>query len=581
MGALSTRHLLCARGRGRPALGEGKMPSILRKAGGWGALIRGVVGCLLGAVSGWSEPLAVQFVDQAVAAGLTQRNVSGTDQSYIVEGMMGGAAFFDYDRDGDADLYVTNGSSFAGFAAGEHPANQLYRNDGGRFADVTTAASVGDTSWSMGCAAADYDNDGHTDLYVTNFGRNILYRNRDGGRFADVTVAAGVGDTGWGTGASFGDYDRDGDVDLYVANYVDFSLDYESPIPCLWKNVKVYCGPVGLRPAADVFYRNEGDGTFAEYGTEAGLSGEAFYGMSALFSDYDDDGWPDLFVANDSTPNLLFRNRQDGRFAAEGLVAGVAYSGEGVAQGCMGAAWGDYDNDGLFDLFVTNFADEYNALYRNEGGGFFADVSFAAGIGAAPADWVSWGTGFFDYDHDGDRDLFVANGHTYPQADLPRVNSSYQQPNSLFENREGRLVEVSAAAGPGFALSRVSRGTSFADYDSDGDLDVFILNLNGPPTLLRNDGHHDHHYLLVRPVGTASNRDGIGARVIVRAGGRSQHAEVQSGGSYLSHNDRRLHFGLGRAERVEQLEVRWPSGVVQVLSDLAADQVLTVVEPRQ
>ena len=544
-------------------------------------LYKCAVGCLVGVTSGWSEPLAVQFVDQAAVAGLTQPNVSGTDQSYIVEGMMGGAAFFDYDRDGDVDLYVTNGSSFAGFAVGEHPANQLYRSDGGRFADVTIAAGVGDTSWSMGCAVADYDNDGHSDLYVTNFGRNTLYRNAGAGRFADVTVETGVGDMEWGTGASFGDYDRDGDVDLYVANYVDFSLDYESPIPCLWKNVKVYCGPVGLLPAADVFYRNNGDGTFSEWTQQAGLEGEKFYGMSALFGDYDADGWPDLFVANDSTPNLLFRNRRDSRFAEEALMAGVAYSGEGVTQGCMGAAWGDYDNDGLFDLFVTNFADEYNALYKNEGGGFFADVSFAAGIGAAPAELVSWGTGFFDYDNDGDRDLFVANGHTYPQADLPRVNSSYQQGNSLFENRDGRLVEVSAVAGPGFALRRVSRGTSFADYDGDGDIDLFVLNLNDPPTLLRNDGDHGNHYLLVRTVGTVSNRDGIGARVIVSTGGQTQHAEVQSGGSYLSHNDLRLHFGLGQAERVDRLEVRWPSGTVQVLNDIAADQVLTVVEPRQ
>ncbi len=546
-----------------------------------GALILCAVGCLVGVASGWSESLAVQFVDRAADAGLTQRNVSGTDQSYIVEGMMGGAAFFDYDRDGDVDLYVANGSSFAGFAAGEHPANQLYRNEGDRFTDVTIAADVGDTSWSMGCAVADYDNDGHSDLYVTNFGRNILYRNAGAGRFADVTVETGVGDMGWGTGASFGDYDRDGDVDLYVANYVDFSLDYESPIPCLWKNVKVYCGPVGLLPAADVFYRNNGDGTFSEWTQQAGLEGEKFYGMSALFGDYDNDGWPDLFVANDSTPNLLFRNLRAGRFAEEALMAGVAYSGEGVTQGCMGAAWGDYDNDGLFDLFVTNFADEYNALYKNEGGGFFADVSFAAGIGAAPAELVSWGTGFFDYDNDGDRDLFVANGHTYPQADLPRVNSSYEQANSLFENRDGRLVEVSAGAGPGFALRRVSRGTSFADYDGDGDIDLFVLNLNGPPTLLRNDGDHDNHYLLVRTVGTKSNRDGIGARVIISVGGQTQHAEVQSGGSYLSHNDLRLHFGLGKAERVDRLEVRWPSGAVQVLSDIAVDQVLTVVEPRQ
>ena len=543
----------------------------------WGLLWVATVG---------AEP--ARFSDQTAAVGIDVRNVSGTDQTYIVEGMMGGTAFFDYDDDGDVDLYVTNGSSFEGFAAGQEPTNRLYRNDGGRFADVTLAAGVGDTSWSMGCAVADYDNDGDRDLYVTNFGRNVLYRNNGDGTFSDATEATGVGDASWGTGCSFADIDRDGHLDLYVANYIDFSLDYESTIPCLWKNVGVYCGPVGLLPAADIFYRNNGDGTFSDWTQQAGLAGEKHYGMSALFGDYDGDGWADLLVADDSTPNKLFRNRGDVSFrdggpwfVEEALMAGVAYSGEGTTQGCMGAALGDYDGDGHFDIFVTNFADEYNALYKNEGGGFFTDVSFGSGVGAADRRLVAWGTGFFDYDNDGDRDLFVANGHTYPQADLPRVDSNYEQANSLFENLGGgQLVDITAEAGPGLAVRKVSRGSSFADYDGDGDLDIFVFNLNDRPTLLRNDTANANNYLLVRTVGTVSNRDGIGARLVLEAGGRVQHGEVQSGGSYLSHSDLRVHFGLGVAERIDLLQVRWPSGKVQELRDIPADQVLTVVEPQ-
>jgi len=553
------------------------MTSIVRRLCVSLSLMRRVV---VGIAMATTAASAISFVDRAAEAGVAFVNTSGTDQRYIVEGMMGGAAFFDYDGDGDSDLYVTNGSSFDGFAAGQEPTNRLYRNDDGRFVDVTAAAAVGDTSWSMGCAVADYDNDGHVDLYVSNYGRNTLYRNLGGGRFEDVTAAAGVGHEGWGTGVSFGDYDLDGDVDLYVANYVDFSPEYKSPIPCLWKNVGVYCGPVGLLPGADVLYQNNGDGTFTDATEAAGLAGEKFYGMGVFFGDYNDDGWPDLFVADDSTPNKHFRNLGNGRFAEEALLAGVAYSGEGVKQGCMGAAFGDYNNDGRFDIFVTNFADEYNSLYKNEGGGFFTDVSFASGIGAADRRLVAWGTGFFDMDNDGDQDIFVANGHTYPQADLPRVDSSYEQLNSLFENRgEGRLVDISAEAGQGLELRRVSRGASFADYDDDGDIDIFVLNLNSAPTLLRNDGGNENHYLFVRTVGSKSNRDGIGTRLILRAGGRSQHAQVQSGGSYLSHSDLRVHFGLGESERVEELEVRWPSGKVQVLRDIAADQVLIVREP--
>jgi hypothetical protein len=535
---------------------------------------------MMGVWTAVSAAAPVQFVDRAKALGIDMVNTSGATQEYIVEGMMGGAAFFDYDADGDVDLYITNGSSFAGFAAGQHPQNRLYRNDGDLFVDVTERAVVGDTSWSMGSAAADYDNDGQVDLYVTNFGRNTLYRNRGDGRFADATAVAGVGHRGWGTGVTFGDYDRDGDVDLYVANYVDFSLDYESPIPCLWKNVKVYCGPVGLLPGADVFYENQGDGTFVERGEELGLAGEAHYGMTAIFGDYDADGWQDIFVANDSTPNKLFRNMAGVGFEEVALMAGVAYNGEGVTQGCMGAAMADYDNDGLADIFVTNFADENNALYKNDGGGFFSDVSYQAKIASADSRHVAWGTVFIDYDNDGDRDLFVANGHTYPQADLPGLAASYNEGNQLYENLgAGDFTEVSDRLGPGLALSGVSRGASMADYDSDGDVDLFVLELNGPPRLLRNDGGNAGNYLLIDTIGTRSNRDGIGTRIELEVGGLKQYAEVRSGGSYLSMNDRRVHFGLGAAQRVERIELHWPSGAVQILRDVAANQVLQVREP--
>ncbi len=536
------------------------------------------IGALLVALCSNALAQGLYFVDATRDAGIDLVNTSGTDQRYIVEGMMGGAAFFDYDNDGDVDLYIANGSSFDGFPPGQQPRNALYRNEGdGTFTEVALQAAVGDTSWSMGCAVADYDNDGDADLYVSNYGRNTLYRNRADGTFDDVTKAAGVGNMGWGTGVTFGDYDRDGYVDLYVANYVDFSLDYESPIPCLWKNVGVYCGPVGLPAAADVLYRNRGDGTFVDVTKDAGLARESFYGMSAFWGDYDADGWPDLFVADDSTPNKLYHNQQDGTFVESALLAGVAYSGEGVEQGCMGAAFADYDGDGHFDIFVTNFADEANALYRGETGGFFTDVAFSSGVGTADRRLVAWGTDFFDADNDGDLDLFVANGHTYPQADLPLLNSSYEQPNSLFENRSGQFVEVTQEAGPGMALRGVSRGASFADYDADGDVDIFVLNLNALPSLLRNDSAAGRH-VRMQLEGTVSNRDGIGARVSLRAGGREQHAEVQSGGSYLSHSDMRTHFGLGTADRIDWLRVRWPSGQVQEWTDVAVGELIVVRE---
>ena len=528
-----------------------------------------------------AAPLAVKFVDVAAAAGLgAERNVSGRDQAYIVETSIGGTAFFDYDNDDDIDLYVVNGSSFHGFPAGEEPVNHLYRNRSGRFDDVTTAAGVGDTSWSLGCAAADYDNDGQLDLYVTNFGRNTLYRNLGASSFADVTDRTGVGDDGYGTGVTFGDYDLDGDLDTYVANYIEFSLEYKSTIPCEWKGYDILCGPRGMIPQADVFYRNDGDGTFTDATADAGMSGRKYYSYGAVFVDLNEDGWPDVFVANDMTPNKLFINQQNGTFADEALGAGIGFNAEGVEQGCMGVGVGDYDGDAHLDIFVSNFDGQYNALYRNEGGGFFLDVSFSTRVASVGDPEVGWGTALFDYDNDGDRDIFVANGHTYPEADLPNANASYAQPNFLYENLgDGTFREVSKLAGPGLATEAVSRGAAFGDYDDDGDLDIFVLNLNGFPNLLRNDGGNSNNHLYIKTVGTRSNRDGIGTRIELDVGGRRQVTEVRSGGSYLGHDDMRAHFGLGKAELVDSVTLRWPSGVTQTLENVAVNQVLVVTEP--
>lgn len=535
---------------------------------------------LLGPALLAAQPLPAQFTDQAAAVGITARNVSGSTQEYIVETAVGGTAFFDYDSDGDVDLYVANGSRFEGFPPGQEPTNHLYRNHGDRFVDVTAVAGVGDTSWSMGCAAADYDNDGDLDLYVTNFGRNTFYRNQGNGTFEDVAEKAGVGDDRWGVGCAFGDADLDGYVDLYVANYIDFSRDYSSTVPCVWKTVDIFCGPRGLRPAGDVFYHNRGNGTWVDRSEEAGIVGAKYYGYGVVFSDFDRDGWPDVFVANDSAPNNLYQNQGDGTFVDEGLSAGVAYSGDGTEQGCMGAAVGDYDNDGYFDIFVTNFEGEYNTLYKNQRGTFFLDVSFVSRVAARGIPEVGWGTGFFDFDNDGDQDLFAANGHTYPQADLPHTNSRYAAPNFLYQNLgDGTFAEVSARGGPGFALVEVSRGASFADYDRDGDIDLFVLNLNSTPNLLRNDGGNKGNYLQIATVGTRSNRDGIGTRIEISAAGQHQTAEVRSGTSFLSHSDLKVHFGLGAAAVVDSVVLHWPSGTVQTLHTVSANQVLTVREP--
>ncbi len=553
--------------------------------------LAGAAACLLGL----APPLAasdlpgtggrVQFRDAAPELGVTLRNVSGDgEQQYVVESMMGGSAFLDHDGDGDLDLYVLNGSQVSGFPEGGHPRNALYRNDNTAFVEATGEAGVGDANWGMGCAVADYDNDGDPDLYVTNYGGNSLYANRGDGTFADVSAPAGVAgeERRFSTGCAFFDYDRDGDLDLYVANYVDFShfMETTPEMRYEWRGLTVHFGPRGMRGEPDFFYRNDGDGTFSDATEAANLvDREMLYGLGVVAGDYDNDGDADLYVANDTGANYLYENQGDRTFAEVAWLKGAAFGESGEAQGCMGIAFGDYDNDQYPDILVTNFWEETNTLYHNDAGAFFSDRTFDAGVGMESFQYLAWGTGFFDYDNDGDRDLFVANGHLFPQLNGANLGVDYAQTNQLFENAgDGTFREVTGVSGPGLQIEKVSRGASFGDFDGDGDLDIFVLDLNDSPTLLRNDGGNRNNWLLVKTVGTESNRDGIGAKVKARCGELVQINEVRSGSSYLSQNDLRLHFGLGRCAAVDELEVSWPSGREESFEDIPANQVLTIRE---
>jgi hypothetical protein len=521
----------------------------------------------------------VRFVDVARESGITLMNASGeADKEYIVEAHGAGVAWFDYDGDGDVDLFLANGSRLRGYPAGHEPSDALYRNDRGRFTDVTAAAGMRERAWSFGVAAADYDNDGRTDLYVTAWGRNTLYRNRGDGTFEDATERAGVGDRRWGTSAAFADYDRDGWVDLYVANYVDFELGAvpgrgASPT-CRWRGLDVYCGPRGLPAAPDVLYHNNRDGTFSDVSAGAGVALEQpLYGLGVSWADYDNDGDPDLYVANDSTPSLLFRNNGDGTFTEVATAAGCAYSGDGREQAGMGVDWEDYDGDGWLDLFKSNFSHDYYTLYHNEAGVRFSDATFRAALAEPTLRYLGWSTRFLDYDNDGWSDLFVANGHVYPEVEKEPVGTDYKQRSQLFRNRgDGTFAEATAEAGPAFAVAHLSRGAASADYDDDGDVDLAMTHLHEIPGLWRNDGGNQAgHWLSLRLRATAGNPDAIGARVEVTAEGRRRIDEVRSGSGYLSQSDFRLHFGLGKASAAA-VKVRWPDGTVAELGSLAADR---------
>ncbi len=553
-----------------------------------GALAAGVTVLLLGGyIAAQATAPPVRFVDVAAESGLTLLNVHGSAaRDYIIDTNGNGAAWIDIDNDNDLDALFVNGSSRERIAAGGDPMAALYRNDGsGRFTDVTTSSGMTRRGWGMGVCVGDYDNDGFDDAYLTAFGPDVLYRGVGTGRFSDVTTAAGLGDSRWSTGCAFGDYDRDGDIDLYVANYVAFD-ERTTPRPgsrpnCRYGTLPVMCGPRGLPGEADALYRNDGNGRFTDVTKAAGIVDPGRYGFAALFSDLTGDGWPDIFVANDSVPNLFFRNKRDGTFAEEGLVSGLALSSDGREQAGMGADAGDYDGDGRLDVIVTNFSEDYNTLYANTGEGLFRDVTHAAGMGVIPLPYLGWGVGLIDVDNDGRLDLLAANGHIHPEADRGGLGSRFLQRKLLFLNAGGkRFRDVTNEVGGGLLIEKASRGAAFGDYDNDGDVDVLVVNLSDRPTLLRNDATSTPHWITIRLIGTKSNRDAIGARVQVRSGGRTQIAEVRSGGSYLSHNDMRPHFGLGPATLADAVEIRWPSGLVETANNLAANRFYVAEEGR-
>jgi enediyne biosynthesis protein E4 len=526
-----------------------------------------------------APPIDVHFIDITEQAGIKFKHVSSPEKKYIVESMSGGVALFDYDNDGYLDIYLVNSLTVDMVKSKQRTRSALYHNNGnGTFSDVTDKTGVGDIGWGMGVAIGDYNNDGWDDIYVTCLGPNHLLRNNGNGTFTEVTQKAGVDDPRWSTGAAFVDYDNDGKLDLFVANYVDFDVnnlpEFGKGRTCQFKGVPVQCGPRGLKGAGDSLYHNNGDGTFTDVSKRAGVADtDGYYGLGVIASDFDEDGLVDIFVANDSTPNFLYHNNGDGTFKDVGFSSGPAVNENGSEQGSMGVTLGDYDHDGRLDLFITNFDDDYNTLYRNDGKGSFTDVSYAAKVAAVSLPYVGWGTWFFDYDNDGWPDLLVVNGHVYPQ--LP----TYRQRNFVHHNnRNGTFTEVGEQLGAPFLEKRTGRGAAFGDIDNDGDVDVVINNLDGPPQVLRNDGGNAGNSVLIKTIGVKSNRDGIGARVKIISGDLTQIGEVYSGGSYLSQSDLRIHFGLEQRAKIDLIEVHWPSGAVDKATNIGANKIITVKE---
>ncbi|MCC6588351.1 MAG: CRTAC1 family protein [Bryobacterales bacterium] len=537
--------------------------------------------------------LPVQFVNVAREAGLHAKTTFGAEKRnrYLLETTGCGAAFFDYDNDGWLDIFLVNGATFeSNFPKGAEPVSRLYRNNrDGTFTDVTVKAGVARTGWGQGVCVGDYDNDGFDDLFVTYWGDNSLYRNNGDGTFTDVAVKAGVSTRGgkikrWNTGCAFLDYDRDGHLDLFVANYVDF--DPQSvPVPedgaCLYKGLKIACGPPGLPGGKNILFHNNGNGTFTDVSEKAGIwNTPGTYGLGVLVADFDNDGWPDIYVANDTTASALYRNNHDGTFRDIGVPAGVAFNADGKAQAGMGVSAADYDLDGKLDIVKTTFSGDVTSLYRNLGDNFFEETTQQAGLGRNTR-FLGWGAGFFDLDNDGYPDIFLANGHVYPEVGESRVESGYRQQKVVYRNLGNlRFADVSADAGSGVLEAVPARGCAFGDFDNDGDIDVLVNCVNDVPQLLRCDSSTGHNWLKVKLVGVKSNRSAIGARVYCtpEGAGKRQMDEVRSGGSYISQNDLRLHFGLGQSQRAH-LEIRWPSGHTQSLQNVKANQILKITEP--
>ena len=526
-----------------------------------------------------------QFSDITEKAGIRFEHASASDNRYIVESMSGGVLLLDYDRDGWPDIYFTNAPSVDMAAKGQAARGALYHNNhDGTFTDVTDQAGLATPCMAMGGAVGDYNNDGWPDIYLTCLGGNKLFRNNGDGTFTDATKQAGVADGRWSTGAAFGDYDGDGFVDLMVTNYVDLQLDdlpaFGKAPNCKYRGIDVQCGPRGLKGAGDALFHNNGDGTFTNVSKQAGVEDpNGYYGMSVIFADFNNTGRPDIYVANDSTPKFLYKNMGNGKFAEIGLESGTAVSEDGSEQASMGIAVGDYDHQGLPSLFVTNFSDEYANLYRNAGGWDFTDVSYKAGVALPSLPYVKWGTVFFDADNDGWLDLIVVGGHVYPQVDTLPSGARYREPK-VFElnQKDGTFCDASDQAGRALEIPRVSRGVAAGDLFNDGNVDAVVEDLTGKPMLLKNGGVSGRHWVSFELQGTKSNRLAIGARVKMVAGGMVQTEEIHSGGSYLSQNDLRVHFGLGAATKIASVEIRWPSGKVETLKDLGADRFYAVLE---
>lgn len=527
-----------------------------------------------------------RFTDVAAQAALTQSIVYGTPGkvTYIVESMGGGCAFFDYDNDGWIDIFILGGRTLEGIPAGS--GNRLYRNNrDGTFTDVTAQSGLSDPGWANGVCVGDYNNDGFEDLFITYYGHNRLYRNNGDGTFTNVTEQAGLLPSGnrFGAGCTFLDYNRDGHLDLFVANYVDFDLA-TAPQPnahvatCSYQGVAVYCGPRGLPLPAHALYRNNGDGTFSDVSESSGIASvKTSYGLTAVSLDIDEDGWPDIIVAADSTPTLVFMNNHDGTFREEGLLRGLSVSGEGQAMAGMGIAPGDYNLDGHIDIFKTHYQLQSNGLYRNSGKGEFDDVTVEAGLDSERR-FVSWGNGLVDLDNDGWPDIFYVTGNVYPELERVYARFPARSQPILFRNLgNGSFSELGNEAGPIATARHCSRGCAFGDFDNDGDMDILVMNQNEPPSLFRNDAPPENHWIKVRLHGTRSNRSAIGARVRVRYGGKVQVQEVMSQSSYLSANDPRLHFGLGTSSMAD-VEVQWPSGSVETFPSVPANRLLTIIE---